>query len=101
MEESLVVVATTATLVPPQGDWNSEDASPKVDFKALLMPDELYRLSVAKEKSKFKNCGALEYHLFLKTILDKCKNCLIHSSTGHLLTKSPSRINAPEKNQHP
>jgi len=49
VEESLFLVATTATLVPRAGKSNKDDVLPKADVNALVIPLELYLLSLAKD----------------------------------------------------
>ena len=104
VEESFVLVATTATFVPPATALNNGELSPNADFRALVIPVELYLLSVVNDIKASRNLrrtlidisGRPKHRLLRKARLERAWNCLRHSSTVHLFTKSPRITKAPK-----
>jgi hypothetical protein len=82
VDESFVVVATTATLVPPAGDSNNRDSSPKADINAFVIPAGLYLLSVVKDittsrhlRANFDDAkGRAKQPLFLNAVVERATN---------------------------
>ena len=99
-----MVVATTETFVPLPDDAKNEPFVAYADLSALLIPAELYLLSVVKEriaslinlKKSHETKERPKDILLRKASSDNLSNCFAHSLTDHVLKKkSPRTINAP------
>jgi hypothetical protein len=82
------VVAMAATLVPSAGISNN-GPSPYAALSAPLIPEELYLLSVIKDRRSWKmrdeKKGSLCHILFRNTESAKPRKWCIHSPTVHAL----------------
>jgi hypothetical protein len=103
VEESSVVVATTASFVPPADTSNIKDRSPKAVVRASVIPTELYLLSHTNESiiSRIRPGIPIEANERPKQLLrrkaraERLWNCFKHSLTDHFLEHSPSVLIAP------
>ena len=101
-----MVVATTATFVPPADTSNIEDWSPKAVVRASVIPVELYLLSHRSERMVASIRPGIPIDakdrpkqlLRRKASAERLWNCLRHSLTGHFLEHSPSVVIAPAEN---
>jgi hypothetical protein len=101
-----VVVATTATFVPPAETSNINDRSPKAVVSASVIPVELYLLSnrSASIASTIRPGVPIDANERPKQLLrrnataERLWNCFRHSSTDHFREHSPSALIAPVEN---
>jgi hypothetical protein len=101
--ESSVVVATTATFVPPAKTLNIKVLSPKAVVRASVIPAEPYRLSKTNESivSRIRPGSPSDVkekpRQFLRrnATAERVWNCFKHSFTDHFLEQSPSVLIAP------